>query len=1061
MAIADKALQLTASGQYRRVADSGQLDVGQTISSSTGSLTITAVGSEVIIASGKALTVNDVLNADGGIGRSTSGTLAIGNDADVTQIDIGTATGSGPVNLGTGASFTTVTIGQLGQTQALAGNATVAGTLVATGEIAANGGLGRSTSGTLAIGTDAQTTALTIGSASVLTTMPGSLTVQGNLIVEGTTFSVESENVLVDDNHLYLNNNYTTAVAQTGGLVVNYLPTAKTDTVAGAYVPGVAATSNPQVTTTGVVSDSGTATSGGASTLTDTSKTWTVNQFAGFRVKITAGTGSGQSREIASNTVDTLTTATAWGTAPDNTSVYSIVRVFVVGELVQISGSTNNNGLYEVLSHIDEVLRIRGIGVTATVEDFTQNQLIAGSSDGATIARVNVSVIRAGTDGIWETAAGSATPLSFTDIGTGTLSGSGTAGRVAVWNGSSSLTSDAELTYDSGTNVLTLGTSRHEDGSAATPSVSFTADSGDGLFHATDTVAVALAGSEVARFTLAGGNGALLVGTTTALSKVTVDDNSGQRSVAISMYAHAAAGTAAQETTAGGQFAGIRSRGTIGSPTAVGANDGLANILGIGRTSAGGLNYGGQITIAAEESYTASASGGRIAFYTTAVGADGVATIGTSERMRITPTGNLLIGTTTDSARLTVSGGITQTSGAVSLTANAASSFATTSGDLTLDAQAASLILDGGEAAADAVRIVASNAAGGIDVDAGSAGITIDTTGGVSIDATGASNLTSAAGLTLQGGAASTLTTTAGDLTVDAQAASLILDGGEAAADAVRIVASNAAGGIDVDAGSAGVAVDTTGGVSIDAGAASNLSTSAGLLTVSGAGGLDLNAATGQEVAIQINATDVFTATATALTVQAGVVLGTTGSGNINLPNNGSARFQVEGTAVGSTVTAVNLDTLTNGSNADALHTHSGGNASTTDVALTAGETLNAGDLVCLDDDAGNPRVFKADANGSGERQNPIGVAVAAAASAGDPVSVRVAGEISLADARFDSLPGVANVGQRVFMSTTAGNFTLTAPSTSGDVVQKVAIVSRGGTGNVRVIVQIGEGILL
>lgn len=55
-------------------------------------------------------------------------------------------------------------------------------------------------------------------------------------------------------------------------------------------------------------------------------------------------------------------------------------------------------------------------------------------------------------------------------------------------------------------------------------------------------------------------------------------------------------------------------------------------------------------------------------------------------------------------------------------------------------------------------------------------------------------------------------------------------------------------------------------------------------------------------------------------------VLGTVPGGNINLPNNGSAQFQIEGTSVSANVTAANLGTLTAGpaSNADALHTHAG-----------------------------------------------------------------------------------------------------------------------------------------
>lgn len=59
-----------------------------------------------------------------------------------------------------------------------------------------------------------------------------SLTVAGDFTVKGTTTTVETENVLIADNYLYLNHGYTTPSTETGGLVVNYAPTATTDTVA-------------------------------------------------------------------------------------------------------------------------------------------------------------------------------------------------------------------------------------------------------------------------------------------------------------------------------------------------------------------------------------------------------------------------------------------------------------------------------------------------------------------------------------------------------------------------------------------------------------------------------------------------------------------------------------------------------------------------------------------------------------------------------------------------------------------------------------------------------------
>lgn len=68
----------------------------------------------------------------------------------------------------------------------------------------------------------------------------------------------------------------------------------------------------------------GTATAGGASTLTNTGKAWTVNSWTNYQIRIVSGTGAGQIRTIASNTATVITTSAAWTTAPDATSVYSI-----------------------------------------------------------------------------------------------------------------------------------------------------------------------------------------------------------------------------------------------------------------------------------------------------------------------------------------------------------------------------------------------------------------------------------------------------------------------------------------------------------------------------------------------------------------------------------------------------------------------------------------------------------------------------------------------------------------------------------------------------------------
>jgi hypothetical protein len=68
----------------------------------------------------------------------------------------------------------------------------------------------------------------------------------------------------------------------------------------------------------------GTATAGGANTLTNSAKAWTTNQWTNSQIRITAGTGAGQIRTVASNTGTVITVSSNWGTNPDATSQYSL-----------------------------------------------------------------------------------------------------------------------------------------------------------------------------------------------------------------------------------------------------------------------------------------------------------------------------------------------------------------------------------------------------------------------------------------------------------------------------------------------------------------------------------------------------------------------------------------------------------------------------------------------------------------------------------------------------------------------------------------------------------------
>lgn len=136
--------------------------------------------------------------------------------------------------------------------------------------------------------------------------------------------------------------------------------------------------------------------------------------------------------------------------------------------------------------------------------------------------------------------------------------------------------------------------------------------------------------------------------------------------------------------------------------------------------------------------------------------------------------------------------------------------FVSTAGGVTINA---------GLGSADAININASNAAGGIDIDSGTNGFIVDTTGAISLDAAAASNLTA---------------TGAFDVTVQSTAGSVIVAGGEAAADAIQLTAGDAAGGIAATAGTGGISLAATNGtVAVTSGtAAINIGTDAVAHTV-------------------------------------------------------------------------------------------------------------------------------------------------------------------------------------------------------------------------------------
>lgn len=126
-------------------------------------------------------------------------------------------------------------------------------------------------------------------------------------------------------------------------------------------------------------------------TITDTTKSWRVNQWAGYWVRITAGLGAPNNTgainallQVTSNTATQLTLSGVFLTAPDTTSNYSIEDVIAAG--VASSGSTtslvNTGKTWTVNQWTNSRVRIMGgagLGQTSIVASNTADTLTIGT----------------------------------------------------------------------------------------------------------------------------------------------------------------------------------------------------------------------------------------------------------------------------------------------------------------------------------------------------------------------------------------------------------------------------------------------------------------------------------------------------------------------------------------------------------------------------------------------------------------------------------------------------------------------------------------------------------
>ncbi len=236
--------------------------------------------------------------------------------------------------------------------------------------------------------------------------------------------------------------------------------------------------------------------------------------------------------------------------------------------------------------------------------------------------------------------------------------------------------------------------------------------------------------------------------------------------------------------------------------------------------------------------------------------------------------------------------------------------------------------LDSDSNTAGAVKIAASNAAGGIDIDAGTGGINTNTTG-ATVSTTTGTTTTTMTGAQVITNTAGSARTAGGQFSVTST---------QAAANAIVIAASAATGGIDVDAGTGGINNNTTG-------TSTNTATTGYTVATSGAGSnISLTAAGAGAQVISLscagtgaNALD-FNATAGGLDVD--VALGVdiqAGTGDINI-NTTSGAINI-GTVPANVVTQIGSIAVAGTSTVKVNNLEVSGTLS------TSGNTTQSGDL--------------------------------------------------------------------------------------------------------------------
>ena len=307
-----------------------------------------------------------------------------------------------------------------------------------------------------------------------------------------------------------------------------------------------------------------------------------------------------------------------------------------------------------------------------------------------------------------------------------------------------------------------------------------------------------------------------------------------------------------------------------------------------------------------------------------------------------------------------------------------------------------------------------------------------DGTGTLALDGSGNITTTSVVAIDIDGSGAVSINSSAGAVNIANDAVNQAVNIATAGTRTVTLGSATAT----VDVNSAGLTVDATT-LSLDATGASNL-------TVTGA---DLTIGTATSGALTVESAGAFSAGDGVAQLE----YDGTGVATIECLANTNTALTIQDTS-GTPKTYLTVRTTTGQEsvrfNEKAILMAQDGNTPLGQL-ITAGGTFSAGAPLAVNGTSGQYEA--ADANGTGTLNTVIGVAIGSG-TAGNPTLMATHGIVTTT---FDGTVATTDIGKFAYLSGTAGQASLTAPSASGDRVYKVGVVVQAsGTTSAQISVQ-------